>query len=133
MKLAGRCSSAAALWLALVSCDAKAQPAKIAQLDAYLEQAHQAGLLNGDVLIADHGKVILRRALGHADSARTVPLSLSDRFDIGSIAKEFDAVGLLMLVEEGKLSLTDPVSKFFPDLPAWAATVTGTITTSKRC
>jgi CubicO group peptidase (beta-lactamase class C family) len=110
---------------ALLPCYA-ATPQKTAviELNTYVEQAHQAGVFNGVILIADHGKVILRRALGYADGSRTVPLSLSDRFDIGSIGKEFDSVGVLMLVDEGKLSLTDPLSKFFPDLPSWAATVT---------
>lgn len=105
-------------------CAAYAQSATVGRLDAYLDQAHHAGLLNGNILIADHGKVVLRRAIGYADASRTVPLKLSDRFDIGSISKEFDAVGILMLAQEGKLSLTDPVSKFLPDLPPWAATVT---------
>jgi len=105
-------------------CYAKAPQSAVSKLNAYIDQAHQAGVFNGNILVADHGKVILRRALGDANGSQTVPLNLSDRFDIGSIAKEFDAVGILMLEEQGKLSLTDPVSKFFPDLPAWAATVT---------
>lgn len=103
---------------------AKPRKTAVIEINTYLEQAHRAGVFNGVILVADHGKVIVRRALGYADGSRTVPLSLSDRFDIGSIGKEFDAVGVMILVEQGKLSLTDPVSKFFPDLPSWAATVT---------
>jgi D-alanyl-D-alanine carboxypeptidase len=124
VKLARWCGTIAALWMLGMSCVAMARDTDIAALDAYLGQAQQAGLLNGNVLIADHGKVVLRRAIGYADASRTLPLTLSDRFDIGSIAKEFDAVGILMLAEDGRLSLTDPVSKFIPDLPAWSATVT---------
>jgi len=41
----------------------------------------------------------------------------SDTFDIASVSKEFTAVSILQLVEQGKLSLNDPVSKFFDDLP----------------
>lgn len=103
---------------------AKPQKTAVNEINTYLEQAHQAGVFNGVILVADSGKVIVRRALGYADGSRTVPLTVSDRFDIGSAGKEFDAVGVLMLVEHRKLSLTDPVSKFFPDLPSWAATVT---------
>ena len=124
VNLVRRSFGAAFFWIALVPCYAKAQQSTVIKLNAYLDQAHQAGVFNGNILVTDHGKVILRRALGYADGSRTVPLNLSDRFDIGSIAKEFDAVGLLMLAEQGKLSLTDSVSKFFPDLPSWAATVT---------
>jgi D-alanyl-D-alanine carboxypeptidase len=114
----------AIFWTIIGPCAAHAQSATVDRLNSYLDQAHQAGLLNGNILIADHGKVVLRRAIGYADASRTVPLKLSDRLEIGSIAKEFDAVGILMLAQEGKLSLTDPVSKFLPDLPPWAATVT---------
>ena len=110
--------------VAAMSGGAHAEPSNVARLNAYLDQAHDAGMLNGNVLIADHGEVVLRRAIGYADGSRTRPLTLSDRFDIGSIGKEFDAVGLLMLAEEGKLALSDPASRFVPGLPAWAATVT---------
>jgi D-alanyl-D-alanine carboxypeptidase len=108
----------------LLSSAARLRKSAVVELNTYVEQAHNAGVFNGVILVADHGKVILRRALGYADGAQTVPLTLSDRFDIGSIGKEFDSVGVVMLVDQGKLSLTDPVSKFFPDLPSWAATVT---------
>lgn len=97
---------------------------QVASLNAYLDHARDTGTLNGNVLVADRGKVILRRAVGYADATRKVPLSLSDRFDIGSIAKEFDVVGILMLAQEHKLSLSDPVSRFIPDLPSWSKIVT---------
>jgi len=118
------CVTVAVCWTAVMSCGANAQESAVSKLDAYLEQAHQDGMLNGNILVADQGKVILRRAIGYTDASRARPLNLSDRFDIGSIAKEFDSVGLLILAEDGMLSLTDPVSKFIPDLPSWAATVT---------
>ena len=124
MKLIRKSVAAVIFCLVIGPCAAKVQPATVAQLNAYLDQAHQAGLLNGNILIADHGTVILRRAIGYADASHTLLLKLSDRFDIGSIAKEFDAVGILMLAQEGKLSLSDPVSKYLPDLPPWATTVT---------
>ena len=80
--------------------------------------------MNGNVLIADHGKVIFRGAFGYADGSRKIPLTLSDRFDIGSISKEFDAVGIMILAQEGKLKSSDPVSKFVPGLQPWADAVT---------
>jgi CubicO group peptidase (beta-lactamase class C family) len=107
-----------------MSGGARAGEENVSALDTYLDQARQAGLLNGNVLIANHGEIVLRRAMGYADGSRTLPLALSDRFNIGSIAKEFDAVGILMLAEEGRLSLDDSVSKFIPGLPSWSKTVT---------
>jgi D-alanyl-D-alanine carboxypeptidase len=124
VKFVSRMLGVAFFCTALLPTYAKAQQAKVAELNTYLDQAHQAGMLNGNVLVVDHGKVILSRAIGFADGVRTLPLTLSDRFDIGSIAKEFDAVGILILSQQGKLSLSDPVSKFIPDLPPWSKTVT---------
>ena len=97
-----------------------AQNDKTSLINTYLKDANQAGLFNGNILIADHGKVIVRKAIGFADASKNVPLTLQYRFHIGSIAKEFDAVGIMMLQEQGKLSINDKVSKFFLNLPAWA-------------
>lgn len=113
-----------ALWAVALTCPAKAADHQVAALNAYLDHAQQTGALNGNVLIADNGKIILRKALGYADATRKKPLSLSDRFDIGSIGKEFDVVGILMLAQEHKLSLSDPISRFLPDLPSWSQHVT---------
>ena len=101
-----------------------AQQGTTATLDTYIDGLHGQGGFNGNILIVDQGKLLLQRAVGDADSSRNVKLTLADRFQIGSIAKEFDSVGLLMLKQDGKLAMTDPLSKFFPELPAWASTIT---------
>jgi D-alanyl-D-alanine carboxypeptidase len=97
-----------------------AQKSKVSQIENYLNKAHQNGLFNGNVLIADQNKVVLKKAIGYADAAKKTQLNSAYRFHIGSIAKEFDAVGIMMLQEQGKLNLTDKVAKFFPNLPLWA-------------
>lgn len=97
-----------------------AQKSKSASIEAYLHKAHRDGLFNGNVLVADQNKVVLKKAIGYADASKQKTLHTAYRFHIGSIAKEFDAVGLMMLQEQGKLSLADKVSKFFPTLPSWA-------------
>ena len=97
-----------------------AQNDKAALINTYLEEANQSGLFNGNILIADDGKVIVRKAIGYADASKQNPLNPQYRFHIGSVAKEFDAVGIMMLQEKGKLSINDKVSKFLPELPAWA-------------
>lgn len=89
-------------------------------IDAYLNETRQAGLFNGNVLVIDHEKIIIKKALGYADASKQVLLTPQHRFHIGSIAKEFDAVGIMLLQEEGKLSISDSVARFFPQLPSWA-------------
>ncbi|WP_261511605.1 serine hydrolase domain-containing protein [Chryseobacterium paludis] len=106
--------------LFLLGIQTFAQKNKATLINAYLDKTHQSGLFNGNILIADHGKIIVKKAIGYADASKKNLLTTEYRFHIGSIAKEFDAVGMMMLQEQGKLNINDKVSKFFPNLPSWA-------------
>lgn len=96
---------------------------KANQIIRYLSLAHRSGLFNGNVLVAEKGEIVAEASVGWADAAKKDTLTPDYRFHIGSIAKEFDAVGIMMLQEEGKLNLADKVSKYFPNLPAWASNI----------
>ena len=109
--------------LLLIGSRTFAQHDKAALINTFLDEANQSGLFNGNVLIADRGKVIVRKAIGYADASKNNPLTAQFRFHIGSIAKEFDAVGIMMLQEQGRLNINDKVSNYFPDLPVWAKKV----------
>ena len=97
-----------------------AQNDKAKIIDEFLVKANESGVFNGNILVADCGKVIVRKAIGYADASKENLLNVHHRFHIGSIAKEFDAVGIMMLQEQGKLSIKDNLSKFFPQLLPWA-------------
>ena len=74
--------------------------------------------------VAQNGKIILNRAYGAADLEREVPLNTNSIFDIGSLMKQFVAAATLILVQEGKLSLSDNVRKYIPELPDYGRTIT---------
>lgn len=76
------------------------------------------------VAVSQGGKLVVNRAYGSADLERDVPLSPSSIFDIGSARKQFVAAAVLLLVEDGKLSLTDDIRKYFPELPDYGQKVT---------
>ncbi|WP_377021559.1 serine hydrolase [Mucilaginibacter angelicae] len=88
-----------------------------------MQTAHERGIFNGNILVVQKGKVIYQRSWGYADGSRTKMLTPDMRFDIGSISKEFNGTGIMILKERGLLSLDDPISKFLPALPAWSAKV----------
>jgi len=111
------------LTLLLAGPQLSAQNNNAALISKYLKDAQQTGLFNGNVLAVDHGKVVLKAAYGYADAAKQTHLNTNYRFHIGSVAKEFDAIGIMVLQEQGKLKLTDKVADYFPELPAWAQTV----------
>lgn len=63
------------------------------------------------------GKLILKAAGGMADIENKIPATVDTKFRIGSISKQFTAMSVIRLAERGKLSLQDPLSKYFPNLP----------------
>ncbi|MEP7044291.1 MAG: serine hydrolase domain-containing protein [Dokdonella sp.] len=72
------------------------------------------GYLGAVVLLARHGHVVEQHAFGHQDLARKIPMARDAIFRIYSMTKTIATVAVLMLVEEGKLALDDPVAKFLP-------------------
>jgi CubicO group peptidase (beta-lactamase class C family) len=69
------------------------------------------------VAVSQHGKVVVNRAYGLADLERDLPLTPSTIFDAGSLQKQFVAAAALLLIEEGRLSLSEDVRKYIPELP----------------
>jgi CubicO group peptidase (beta-lactamase class C family) len=76
------------------------------------------------VAVSQHGKLVVNRAYGSADLERDVPISPNSIFDIGSVRKQFVAAAVLLLVEDGRLSLSDDIRKHFPELPDYGQKIT---------
>lgn len=76
------------------------------------------------VAVSHQGKLVVNRAYGSADLERDVPISPNTVFDAGSLTKQFVAAAVLLLVEDGKLSLSDDVRKHIPQLPDYNQKVT---------
>jgi CubicO group peptidase (beta-lactamase class C family) len=72
-------------------------------------------LAGAAVLVVKGEEVLLDKAWGYADLEWEVPMVTGANFEIGSVTKQFTAAAILKLAEEGKLSLADDMSKFFPD------------------
>jgi CubicO group peptidase (beta-lactamase class C family) len=70
------------------------------------------------------GKLTVNRAYGLADLERNVPLTTESLLDAGSIRKQFVAAAILLLVEEGRLALSDDVRKHIPELPDYGHPIT---------
>lgn len=101
-----------------------AQNKQIKQIDSLMKWSNQIGVFNGNVLVSKNNKIIYNASFGFTDATKTNKLTTDFKFNIGSITKEFSAVALMQLQEQGKLKLNDKVSKFIPELPKWANEVT---------
>lgn len=71
----------------------------------------------GVIYVEQDGKELLRHSVGYADRESKRPFSKDTGIEIGSIVKSLVNVATMKLVEEGKLSLSDPISKFFENVP----------------
>lgn len=91
-----------------------------ARLDAYLNGLALSGDLRASVLVARGDTVLLSRGYGVADEASGAPNTATTRFRIGSITKQFTAMAILILQEQGKLRVADSVCRYLSDCPeAW--------------
>lgn len=87
------------------------------QIDTYLSGLQQYYRFNGNVLVAEKGKVILQRSYGFADFDTQRMLNDSSVFELASVSKQFTATGILLLKDRGKLKLNDSLRQYFPELP----------------
>lgn len=71
----------------------------------------------GTVLIEKNGEIILKQAYGYANAEDKIPNKTDTIYEIGSVTKQFTAVGIMMLVEGGSISLDDTLDKYLPEYP----------------
>jgi CubicO group peptidase (beta-lactamase class C family) len=88
---------------------------KLAAIDDFVQGEVDAGRIPGAiVLVQRHGQPVYLKSFGKRDVDLGVPMTLDTIFPIHSVSKTITSVAALMLVDQGKLRLDDPVSKFIP-------------------
>jgi D-alanyl-D-alanine carboxypeptidase len=122
MKHSSRTLFAAASVVALMAFGAPAFAADTASLAAAIDKAAAASVAAGEspglqVAVFKDGKPVLVKGYGKANLETGTPVTNDSVFKIGSVTKQFTAVALVLLAEEGKLSLSDKLSKYYPDYP----------------
>ena len=95
-----------------------ADPDLAAQVErAVAEASHRSGAPSVSVAIVRGGKLAFAGAFGLARRSPDAPATAGTRYAIGSVSKQFTAAAILMLVEAGELSLDEPISRWFAELP----------------
>lgn len=91
-------------------------PDRLARIDAALQAAVEEGDIPGAVaLVAREGKIVYHKAFGMADNEAGRSLEKNDIFRIASQSKAITSTAVMMLWEEGRFQLDDPVSKYIPE------------------
>lgn len=118
----------ALLSVALVACacaDAAGQTSLAARIDAIVETPITAGKVAGaSVAVVKGGQTLLLKGYGLADIELDVPTPPGATYEIGSVTKQFTAASILLLQEQGKLSLDDEITKYLPDYPTQGHRIT---------
>ena len=90
-------------------------PERLARITTMMKDLIDQGRVAGTVtLVARNGKVVYHEAAGRRDVEKNVPMTTDTLFRIASMSKAVTSVAIMMLVEEGKVHLDDPVSRFIP-------------------
>jgi CubicO group peptidase (beta-lactamase class C family) len=111
---------ASSLWVVSLASAATGREAGVsARIDAFVVAEMRKQKTPGvAVAVIRGGQVILARGYGEANIELHVPVGRATVFQSGSIGKQFTAVAVMLEVEDGKLALDDPITRYFPDAPA---------------
>jgi CubicO group peptidase (beta-lactamase class C family) len=88
----------------------------IQKIDSFLTSNYNNGNLNGNVLIAEKGNVIYKKSFGFANESTKEKLNENSIFELASVSKQFTAMAIVILKENGKLNYDDKMSKYIPEL-----------------
>jgi len=105
-----------ALFLAWLASSLRADALRD-RMDAYVRRYVDAELFSGVVRVTKANRVVYENAFGLADRALGVQNTLQTKFQIASLSKPITAAAILLLVQEGKLTLDDKLAKFVPGFP----------------
>ncbi|MBQ8880543.1 MAG: beta-lactamase family protein [Clostridia bacterium] len=83
-------------------------------LDGFMDGLCDAGIPSGELMIKLDGETVYHRCVGYNDDEKTVPCSENDLYWLFSSTKVVTCIAAMQLLEEGKIALDDPVSKYLP-------------------
>ncbi len=120
--LAALVGLACAAWLASLQAQAPADfPSKVDAIFARWDSTATPGCSVG---VSDHDRIVLERAYGMTDLEHMVANRPDTIFEAGSVSKQFTAAAVLLLAQEGRLSLDDEARKYVPELPDYRVPLT---------
>ncbi len=94
------------------------------KIDAVMSEVYKPDQPGAAIIVRKNGQTVFRKGYGMADLELGVPVEPGMVFRLGSITKQFTAVSILMLAEQGKLGLQDEITKYLPDYPTQGRKIT---------
>jgi CubicO group peptidase (beta-lactamase class C family) len=103
---------------------ANAQNGQTARVDSLFRQFTTGVTPGVAVAVVRNGTVVLSKGYGYANLEHKVPITGSSVFDVASVSKQFAGLAIAMLVEQGKIALTDDIRKHIPEMPDFGRVIT---------
>jgi CubicO group peptidase (beta-lactamase class C family) len=97
---------------------------QIQKIDSLFTSWNVSNHPGGSVLVSKDGKTIFSKSYGLANIEYNIPNTNNTLFNIGSISKQFTAMGIVLLEEQNKLSFDDNIRKYIPELPNFSEIIT---------
>jgi len=96
----------------------------LAKIDSLFHDFDRPDVPGASVMVIQNGKVLLAKSYGLADLENKIPSAPKVNYRLASVTKQFTAMAIMMLVDAGKMSFDDPITKFFPEFPAYGKRIT---------
>ena len=90
---------------------------KSTEIDKTMKYCYENGQFNGNILVAENGEILYHRAFGIANFDPVDSLQIDHQFRLASVTKQFTAMAIMILKEQGKLNYDDDIRKHLPELP----------------
>ncbi len=110
--------------LLLGSCTENRTGKTIAEIDELFQTWNNNNSPGCAVVVIKEGSIIHSKGYGMADLEHDIPITTESVFYVGSVSKQFVAASVLLLEEEGKLSLDDDIRKYLPEFPDYGVPIT---------
>jgi CubicO group peptidase (beta-lactamase class C family) len=110
--------------LSITSGTAGAQNGQTTRVDSIFAQFITGLTPGAAVAVVRNGAIVLSKGYGHADLEHRIPITGRSVFDVASVSKQFAGLAISMLVEQGKVALTDDIRKHIPELQDFGRTIT---------
>lgn len=101
---------------------------KVQKIDSFLIAFGKTIKFNGNVLIAEKGNVIYNKSFGAANQTTGKKLNSNSIFELASVTKQFTAMAIVLLKEQGKINYEDKISKYLPELGFYNITIKNLLT-----
>ncbi len=110
--------------LFLASCGSTQQFTAEQSIDLIMAEYAKPDGPGASVLVMDHDSIVFKKSYGLASVKEHIPVTPATNFRLASVTKQFTAMSIMMLQEQGKLSYDDKIMKFFPDFPLYGKDIT---------